>query len=347
MSVPAQTTPAPAPAHPRAHPIQAMLDGPEPLPMFHMVVVANYLDGLQDFINLEKTCKGYLGIGASFRYNPIDLDGSAASNAVFQNVETLHVYSAYAGPYHPLNAGYHNITYWRTHDYGNGSASESEDGNEFKLKGLVRDHNIPNSRFCVVRWDGRIGKDEWNISKEYSLFFTIKQKILLDPAKREQLHVVLRPLFGGFISQPINTTLIREMDLTDAPIAEIPANAFAGCLNLVSVRLPSGLKRVGSYAFDRSPIEELTINVGHPINFDHNAFFCEWSELRVLFIYDSEHPNRDFSTETVVDPNLQLVYDALDAIGRLQRRNWYRVTDNNNWSVVERQHYVRKPSLGN
>lgn len=344
MSVQAQTTQAPAPAQPRAQPIRAMLDGPEPLPRFHLVAVANYLDGLQDFINLEKTCKGYRGIGASFHYNPIDLDGSATSNAVFQNVETLHVYSAYAGPYNPSTAGYYNIVYWRSHDYGNGSVSESED--EFELKGLVHDHDIPTTKFCVVRWDGRIGKDERHISKEYSLFFTIKQKTLIDPVKREELNIVLRPLFGGFISQPINTALIREMDLTDAPIAEIPANGFAGCFNLVSVRLPSGLKRIGSCAFDRTPIEELTINVGHPINFDHKAFFCEWSYLRVLFIYDSEHPNRDFSTEAAIDPNLQLVYDALDAIGRLQRNKWYRVTDNNNWRVVERKHTVKKTNFG-
>jgi hypothetical protein len=60
----------------------------------------------------------------------------------------------------------------------------------------------------------------------------------------------------SYIAQLTN---IQGLDLTDAQIEEIPANAFAGKQYLSVALLPEGLKRIGSHAFSETGAYKVTI----------------------------------------------------------------------------------------
>lgn len=322
MCAQAQANPAPTPVPAPARPNRAMLGGPEPLPMFHMVVVAKYLDGLQDFINLEKTCKGYRGLGAAFHTNPIDIGRATAYQNMFPNVNTLSVYGQYAGPYTPP-ANYSSVVYWRYHDEGNASVDENEDDDGVVMKGLQFDHEIPNTNFCVVRFDGRCGSGDDNITKRYSIRFTVKKETIFFQNYQALLEEKIRPFYGGFIT-PINCSLLHEIDISEAPITVLYDNAFAWCANLRSVKLPDVLERVGRKVFYQTPLEELTVNLEHPIRFAHDAFYTEYSYFKVLFIYDSSNPNRQFTLLRLASQddgptNLDIVCNALNVCPPFQR----------------------------
>lgn len=56
-----------------------------------MLIVSKYFDGINDYINLEKSNKEYNGIIEQFHFNPIPLKNEK-EREIFKNVETYHHY---------------------------------------------------------------------------------------------------------------------------------------------------------------------------------------------------------------------------------------------------------------
>lgn len=54
-----------------------------------MFIISTYFNTINDYINAEKSCKRYIGLIESFKYNPIFLNTEAERN-IFKNIRTVH-----------------------------------------------------------------------------------------------------------------------------------------------------------------------------------------------------------------------------------------------------------------
>lgn len=56
-----------------------------------MFLVSKYFNSIDDYINVEKTCKGYRQTMEQFKYNPIPL-ATQKERDMFQGIEVYHIY---------------------------------------------------------------------------------------------------------------------------------------------------------------------------------------------------------------------------------------------------------------
>ena len=70
----------------------ARKEQPLQLNPYCMSLASKYFNSIDDYVNVEKTCRGYRGTIEQFKYNPIPLTTRNERN-VFSGIEMYHFYN--------------------------------------------------------------------------------------------------------------------------------------------------------------------------------------------------------------------------------------------------------------
>lgn len=261
------------------------------LDAYSIMIVSKYFQNVQDFANLEKSCKKYRGNSALFHYNPIEFPNEDALKKIFPNVETRHVYSPYTVVPNPLD-NYHAIVYWR---YANAveAPNDPQELAKTKFNSFVLDrhrHEFGAHWTCIkkkVRVDPALTE-----YRDYNCHFSVDNWCLRMPARLARLERALTPLYGNVLT-PIQCDLIRTIDIRKSYIEHIPQGCFAHCLQLTKFVFPKNLLTVGRDAFFGCPLTEVSFNVESLIVFQQGAFHFINNKIHEVYLYDESNPGRN------------------------------------------------------
>ena len=254
------------------------------LDFYSMVIVANYFDNVYDYINLTKTCKKYLDVVDTFRYNPIPILIPAngiiyyqqrqnkhfkLAGKIFKNIDTLHI-DCPINVHQLLNIcdKYYKIIYWPPIYFScifyNLESCNSETRYQFK-----------NVIFKNVSFDGgmtELFENENARGEENSKSEGSRSALPSNPYElinfnnircHDNINIVELELIDKNISKKIicpqelrfinkncftRCTQLEEIELFENVI-DIGIAAFYSCINLREIIIPDSVTKIGKRCF--------------------------------------------------------------------------------------------------
>ena len=208
---------------------------------YPMMIISKYFDSIQDYINLEKTCKEYRGIIEQFHFNPITFNNNKERD-LFKNIETYYVYP-----------------------------KETPKIGKTEINRLARDKRIKK---LVIDNEKKISKVDKDPKIEYR-HLSDKFRLKLDPdvnilkglddkLKEEDVKHIVVPAqitklgdncFGAVTESLIRAVnsdkLTNKIESVELPedLSEIGEECFASCYHLTEIRIPSKVSELKRETF--------------------------------------------------------------------------------------------------
>lgn len=234
-----------------------------------MMTVGKYFRSINDFVNLEKTCKEYRGITEQYRFNPVPFKNEKEREA-FKYIETYHLYEGYD----PQSAQIGTVL--------NGNA---------KIKKIIiheDDDKLDDRKYKGVKGNDKVkfevsktGKFKFDMDPSISVLIGVDDNISDNPEVKEIVipyHItkirencfscgleeeegVYGRDFGEGLKDifiPNSVSVICPRSFFDCGITSvhipssitfIPEGCFAKCKRLESIHLPNTIKFLGDNAF--------------------------------------------------------------------------------------------------
>lgn len=202
-----------------------------------LFISSQYFNTIDDFKNLEMTCKRLNGTTYKFKYNPISIT-EEEYNDIFPNIETYHLYKR--GDKMIQNENIKRYVDWFTQkSYQERINKMKENEKEIEYKNVIftsedrtnEIHKMQNNHFIVPFGVKEIGEYCFNSCS------TIKEIAIP--------HTVTK--LGNYCF--LYCYNLTKIDLNEN-IKELPEGSFSQCLCLKEITIPTSVTKLGDYCFD-------------------------------------------------------------------------------------------------
>ena len=248
-----------------------------------MIIISKYFNTINDYINIEKTCKEYNGLIESFHFNPIPFQNEK-EREIFKNIETYHFYS-YEEVKEIKESRIKEYIHWERvysdmikkdekHKYKNIiEAKEMKKGTCGNECSFI----LYENGGMIISGNGNMKNYEWDHEREWH-----KEK---ENIKEIIIQNGIKSIGNRCFKYCSNLSTIN----LPTSVSSIGYGCFGGCENLSAINLPTSISSIGNNCF-YSCSNLSTINLPTSISFIGYGCFSDCSELEGHISIDPNNP---------------------------------------------------------
>ena len=243
------------------------------LSKYELMIISKYFNDIEDYINLEKTCKTYLDITELFKFNPIDLpfknqDEMNLAMKLFKNIRIIHYYKFINEFPHFLNPFiiHFNVNYFPELDNIVEKFKNKCKFDKCTLKEYNPNYFINNlGKDIITDIDTDTG---FNICKYTNI-------INIDLSKYTKLKYIHAKsfMFKDLIGIKLPNSIIEidkraffgndfeEIDLSNCTnLTKLSCSCFENCRSLKDIKLPSSLIEIDEECFKECNLNKIDLS---------------------------------------------------------------------------------------